>query len=109
MKTRKGIYTDISESTYPFTVGEITFYFSSMFYRSKFMNTYKDESQRFNESANRIYKDKFNLDMTYVSLIRLYVLIEKRGFYIRFRGEEVLCPNDLIFVSQLEIRQKLGS
>jgi hypothetical protein len=73
------------------------------------MNLYKEEKERFNESANRIYKDKFALDMTLLSLIRLYTLIEKRGFYIVLRGEAVTCPNELAFVLQIETKQKLGS
>lgn len=104
MRTKRGVFNDIFESDYPFTVGEITFYFSSIFYRSKFMNEYHDEMKRFNQSANNIYKDKFCLDMTILSLIRLYALIEKRGFYLKVRGEQVSCPDDLKFVLEVEKR-----
>jgi hypothetical protein len=62
------------------------------------MNTYHDETKRFNQSANNIYKDKFCLNMTVLSLIRLYALIEKRGFYLRVRGEQVTHPDELKFV-----------
>lgn len=97
MRTRKGIFHNIEESDYPFTVGEITFYFSSPTYRQKFMNRYHEELERFNESAMNIYKRQFNLNFIELSLIRLYTLIEKRGFYIILRGEKVTCLESLTF------------
>lgn len=94
------------DSTYPFTVGETTFYFSSMFYRQKFMNDYHEEMKRFNESTEKRYRNKFIIDMSILSLIRLYVLVEKRGFYIKLKGEIITCPEELIFVLQVEKKQK---
>jgi hypothetical protein len=105
MKTQRGIYLDITESTYPFTVGEITFYFSSIFYRSKFMNDYQSEIKRFNESANNVYKNKFCIDMTPLALIRLYVLIEKRGFYLKIKGVEVTCLENLKMALEINAKE----
>lgn len=73
------------------------------------MNLYKEEIERFNESANNVYKNMFCLDMSVLSLLRLYTLIEKRGFYVVLRGEIITCPNDLKFVLQIETRKKYGS
>lgn len=100
MKTVRGIYTDITESDYTFEIVDlgITFYFSSQFYRNKFENRYKEEIHRFNQSLNNIYKDKFNIVGDCLSLIRLYALIEKRGFYFTLNGVEIKCPEDLLFV-----------
>jgi hypothetical protein len=105
MKTKRGIYTNIVDSTYPFTVGEITFYFSSIFYRSKFMNDYQSEIKRFNTSANNVYKNKFCVDMTPLALIRLYVLIEKRGFYLKVKGVDVTCLEELKMSLEISVKE----
>jgi hypothetical protein len=97
MRTRDGIYHNILESDYPFSVGEITFYFSSHLYRQKFMNRYRAEIERFNESAMNVYKRQFNMVFIELAVIRLYTQIEKRGFYIILRGEKVTCLENLTF------------
>jgi hypothetical protein len=97
MRTRDGIFHNILESDYPFTVGEMTFYFSSPSYRTKFMERYRAEMIRFNESAMNIYKRQFNLVFIELAVIRLYTMIEKRGFYMTLRGEKVTCLESLTF------------
>jgi hypothetical protein len=106
MMTKRGIYPNILDSEYPFTVGEITFYFSSMVYRQKFMNLYRDEIKHINETAIR-HKHPFKTDMTIFSLLRLYCLIEKRGFYIKVRGEEVTCLENVKMVLEISVRKTL--
>jgi hypothetical protein len=106
MKTKRGIYLNILDSEYPFTVGDITFYFSSMVYRSKFMNLYREEIKHINQTTIR-HSHSFQIDMTVFSLIRLYTLIEKRGFYLKYRGEVVTCPDGLKFVLQVETKNYL--
>jgi hypothetical protein len=96
-RTKDGIYHNILESDYPFTIGEITFYFSSHSYRRKFMDRYRAEIMRFNESAMNIYKRQFNLVFIELAVIRLYTMIEKRGFYIILRGEPITCLENLTF------------
>lgn len=101
MKTKRGIYLDLRKSTYTFTpidIPEITFYFSSKFYRNKFANIYNEEVQRFNQALNNVYKNKFNIYGDLLALIRLYCLIEKRGFYLIYKGVEITCVDDLAFV-----------
>lgn len=95
MKTERGIYLNIQDSDYVFTVGRLQFYFSSQFYRGNFITQYLEEVRRFNKALNNIYKDKFLLDGTYLALIRLYTLIEKRGFYIKLDGRDITCLEDL--------------
>jgi hypothetical protein len=97
MRTRNGIFHNIYDSDYPFTVGEMTFYFSSPTYRLKFMERYIHEIERFNEGANVMYKHQFNLDFTELALIRLYTRIETRGFYIVLKGEVITCLENLRF------------
>lgn len=96
-RTRDGIFHDIIESDYDFTVGEFTFYFSSPKYRQKFMDRYRAEIMRFNESAMNVYKRQFNLVFVELAVIRLYTHIEKRGFYMKIRGEKVTCLENLTF------------
>lgn len=105
MKTKRGIYLNIKDSNYAFTPNEypkLTFYFSSMFYLNKFKSEYDSEVERFNQSANNIYKNKFILKMDLLALLRLYVLIEKRGFYITYEGIEINCLDNLAFVLDVE-------
>jgi hypothetical protein len=107
MKTARGIYHDIKESEYVFAVGEMKFYFSSSLYRDKFIELYQEEKDRFNQALNNVYKDKFNLLGNYLAWLRLYCLIEKRGFYIIFNGVEIQCPDDLVFVVTPTYKTKL--
>jgi len=109
MKTANGVYYNLKHSVYTWEFVDIgiKFYFSSQFYLNKFQTTYREEVERFNQALNNVYKDKFNIDMDILALIRLYTLIEKRGFYIKFKGVEVTCPEDLRFVGMLNLKRKL--
>lgn len=102
MKTARGIYKDIKQSTYTFTIGKMTFYFSSLFYLGKFEREFEDECERFNAALNNVYKDKFSINADVLALIRLYSLIEKRGFYITINGVHVHCLDNLDFVLDAE-------
>jgi hypothetical protein len=97
MRSRRGVYQNIYESDYPFTVGDTTFYFSSIVNRQRFMDKYLQEMDRFNLAANRIYKNKYFLVFTQLSLVHLYRKVEKRGFYLIVKGEEVKCLENLRF------------
>jgi hypothetical protein len=106
MKTRHGIYYNLKESEYRFKIGEVAFYFSSELNRKKFMKSYLDEFSRFNESLMRIYKNKFEISLPFLAWIRLYTLIEKRGFYLELEGEPVECLENLVFAETLNLRKK---
>jgi hypothetical protein len=69
------------------------------------MNDYQQEIKRFNYSANNVYKNKFCIDMTPLALIRLYVLIEKRGFYLKIKGVEVTCLKDLKMALEINAKE----
>lgn len=91
------IYRDLTKSPYIFTHGDMVFHFSSELYLNKYAALYKSEIERFNVRTNNIYRDKFNLEVENLGLIRLYDIIEKRGFYIKIREEPVTCLNNLQF------------
>ncbi len=101
MKTKKGIYKDIADSDYCVTVEGITFYFSSKFYLGNFTKAVEKETADFSKRMEKVYNDKFNLKMDKFALIRLYELIEKRGFRLVISGEEVRCLDNVIFVSEV--------
>jgi hypothetical protein len=85
------------------------FYFSSNYYRRNFIDTWEEEIKRFNAAASKIYKDKFDLEMDVLAMIRLYALIEKRGFYLTIDGEEITCPEDLRYVLVLTTKKNSQS
>lgn len=103
-KSRHGIYNDITMSDYIVEVDPFVFYFSSEYYRRKFYDLYEDEMDNFNLKYKQMYRGKYSLDMTTLSLLRLYTLIEKRGFYIKVNGVDVTCPDNLRFVLGAEIK-----
>lgn len=109
MKTARGVYYNLSESEYTITISGIKFYFSSLVKLNKFKKAYESEVVRFNNSLNRVYKNKFCIEMDSLALIRLYTLIETNGFYLLYKGVMVKCPEDLIFVGMINLRNKLES
>ena len=88
------VYKDIDESTYSFKYDDMTFYFSSNFYKEKFENDYvtflKEETDKL-----RI-KFKCNIVADYMILLLLYKKIEKRGFRIEYKGVR-LSDNYFVF------------
>lgn len=106
IKTKRGIYKILRLSEYKVYARangkSLVFHFSSNFYRRNFIDKWEEEIVRFNESANNIYKEKFDIDMGVLGLIRLYAMIEKRGFYFTIDGEAVECPDDLKYVLVLK-------
>lgn len=102
MKTARGVYHDITLSEYTYTIDTITFYFSSEFYRDKFISEYEIEKDRFNQALNNVYKDRFSIKADVLAWVRLYTLIEKRGFYIIVNGVHVECLDNLAFVLEVE-------
>lgn len=110
MKTVRGIYYNLKESEYTFQSSDyvgIKFYFSSQFYRNKFAVYYDEEIERFNQSLNNVYKNKFSIKMDILALIRFYVSIEKRGFYLEIDGVGCECVEDLRFDTIMTYKKSL--
>jgi hypothetical protein len=70
------------------------------------MNLYREEIKHINETTIR-HNHPFTLDMTIFSLLRLYCLIEKRGFYIKVRGEQVTCLENVKMVLEISVKKNL--
>ena len=80
MLTVNGIYTDIYESTYSYKVDNIKFYFSSKVYCEKFASRW--EQFWLEESRKLELRYNANIKCKPLMLIKLYTMIEKRGFRI---------------------------
>lgn len=98
MKTERGIYLNIEDSDYTFVCDEAIFYFTSLFNLRRFEERYKEEVVRFNQSLSNVYKNKFKIRGDSLAMVRLYMSVEKRGFYIKMNGVELHCLEDLVFV-----------
>ena len=86
MQTIRGIYNNLSESTYEYAYHGIKFYFSSRVYMEKFINRLEDF---IDEELNKIsVKFRTEVEGTDVMAIKLYTLIEKRGFLVEINGKE---------------------
>lgn len=106
MKTANGIYYNLKESEYQFHIDGVTFFFSSRLYYNKFAAQHVAEMDRFNAALMKVYKDKFSIDLSFLALVRLYTLIEKRGFHIIVEGVEVTCPEDLHFAGMMILKNR---
>lgn len=81
------IYNDLNESVYVFKYDDLTFYFSSKLYLEKFIREHlffiKDETMKLN------VKFKCNLYCDEMILLLLYKKIEKRGFRVLYKDNEL--------------------
>lgn len=99
-KTRSGIYYILEESEYTLTVNNITYYFSSNLYLTKFIERYLDERDILNYAQSRRFKTE--LDLSVLADLKTYASIEKRGFYVEVKGVAYKCLKDISL--QLETR-----
>lgn len=81
------IYNDINESNYTFKYDKLVFYFSSNFYKEKFIkehiNFIRDETMKL-----RI-KFKCGIYCDEMILLLLYKKIEKRGFKVLYNDKQI--------------------
>jgi hypothetical protein len=79
--TKRGIYHNLKESTYTVSNGDAVLFFSSEFYRDKFLNEYKEHRKKI---TNKLKEPDFNFDLLADNI--LYKNIEKRGFRVLLFG-----------------------
>ena len=78
------------ESEYTVSDNEIVFFFSSAFYRNKFLNTYQEHRNAVWRIMDKLLDGiTFNADL--LADLNLYETIETRGFYATLKGREVPC------------------
>ncbi|CAC21525.1 late transcriptional activator [Bacillus phage GA1] len=88
--TQGGIYHNLKESRYVITCenGLVTYFFSSKMYMHKFLNTYKENREKNNIKMSKLLKD-FTSDIDLLSDICYYKQVEKRGFLVLYKGDEM--------------------
>lgn len=90
--TTKGIYHNLKESEYTASNGEVVFFFSSIVYRNKFLERYKEHRDSTNKRINKITKtEAYNCNM--LSDLILYQHIETRGFHAWVKGVNIECQS----------------
>lgn len=92
-----GVCYDIERSPYRYTRDGITYRFSTMRNRKRFMETVGEAECKCNGSMrNRFH---FDVDMGAVGAIQHYARMESRGFCVEVEGEGVArCLDSLRFV-----------
>jgi hypothetical protein len=95
MRTRHGIYYDLTKSPYKFITPDsnTTYVFSSDLHMMKFEDQYINNRSELNLKFESRYHVHFNL-MVMPDLI-LYRRIEKRGFLVITDGGHKLCQDNL--------------
>lgn len=94
--TKCGIAYDFNISPYKVTIeypenDEMTYTFSSNFYKEKFMDTLEENRKRINDSLTKRFG--INIEMNILADVKLYSTIEKRGFLIENQKEKFECLN----------------
>lgn len=99
MKSKRGIYYNLEESDYKYTIDNFEFVFSSLFYLNLFKINLEAwlvyEQERLNN------KLKKNIDLKEVILLDHYKQIEKRGFLVYYKNKKL---KDYNFIVKLETR-----
>ncbi len=91
--TKNGIFHDIENSNYYVELNDFTFYFSSMLHLNKFLKLYKENRDILSYSLSKRFKIKINAFI--LSDIMTYKKVESRGFFIRYNGRLITCPEKL--------------
>lgn len=100
MLTRNGIAHNLNTSPYEHSVKyentEVTFVFSSLLNKQRFINKLEDNRNYYNNSLSK----RFNLEIecSIISDIKLYTLIEKRGSLLKVEGQKIEWLNNIKFV-----------
>lgn len=96
MKTRNGIYHDLTLSDIKFKVPDtrMIFVFSSELYRLKFITKYLSHRKEQNDKLTA--KFRLTLNTKVLPDLTLYKKIETRGFLVINERNETLCQENLI-------------
>ena len=81
------VYKDINESNYIFEYNKLKFYFSSLFYKEKFIKEHIDFIR--DETMKLKIKFKCSIYCDEMILLLLYKKIEKRGFKVLYNNTPI--------------------
>lgn len=87
MKTVRGVYLDLGESSYIYELNYYKFHFSSLMYMTKFVDGLSKYIT--DEEIKLKNKLKVDIDMSELLTINFYMKIEKRGFHIEYKNEVI--------------------
>lgn len=93
--SKNGVYYDLKSSPYYFEYKGLCFSFSSHIHRDKFIAKINIRTDWLTDSISRRFH--FEIDMSLVAVLQLYLQTETRGFYIvdLNSGEEYTCKENL--------------
>lgn len=99
MKSTRGVYYNLNESEYEYSIDNFIFVFSSLFYLNSFKENLEEYIDFEQNKINNKLKCKMNLrDLI---LINRYKQIEKRGFLVYYNDIRI---KDYEFICKLEMR-----
>lgn len=78
---------ELEDSPFFVRLDDFMFYFSSSFYKTKFLKEYPDYIK--NETLKLNVKYKMLVDADEMLLLAFYKQIEKRGFKVKYKGVEL--------------------
>lgn len=96
MISRNGVVYDLNISSYRYTVGNLTYVFSSKLHLDKFKKKMKENRDIINYSLSKRFN--ISVDVSQLADIVLYRKIETRGFLIVTGEGKELCQNNIIYV-----------
>lgn len=104
MKSRRGVYYDLSETEYIKNVFYFSFCFSSKFLMKKFEDDYYSITKQLEYKFVKKYEIPFDLKM-YMAFV-LYKDIERRGYRVinNRTGDVYTCPESIKFVGEIKTK-----
>lgn len=94
------IYYDIDKSPYIYENIYFTFYFSSQFYKNKFINEVYNYTS--NEQDKLKVKFKNKVDFLKILMLDYYKKVEKRGFKVYDKNKEKFVKKDYVIRGVLD-------
>lgn len=94
--TRNGVFYNLDESFYKVELDDtgLTFVFSSLLHKNKFLEEYEDFRKKINKSLSQ----RFNLpiEQKLIADLTLYKKIENRGFKVTAKGVSFEWKNGIV-------------
>lgn len=93
MKTRRGVYWDLTESNISYQAEGLTFYFSSNFNKLRFEKDYRNYIITESNKLFNKYRVPFNFNLFLI--LAKYRSIEKRGFRVEV-DNKIIYGQDIV-------------
>lgn len=78
---------ELEDSPFFLRIDDFMFYFSSSFYKNKFEDGYKEYIR--SETLKLNVRYKMIVDADEMLLLSFYKMVEKRGFKVKYKGNEI--------------------